>query len=123
MCSRLRPGVSGVLKDYEHVRFGGPTLWQHLFHLYQAFFLNYSVSADLRTGSILPLFKGKGAKANNEDNYRGITMFPTLTKIYEIVLLDKLEKIAARMPIFQTYNLDSRRGRLPRSFLHHFRIN
>ena len=48
VCSRLKPGVSGVLIDYEHIRFGGPSLWQHLFHLYQAFFLNYSVSADLK---------------------------------------------------------------------------
>ena len=31
---------------------------------------------------ILPLYKGRGAKANNKDNYRGTTMFPTLCKIY-----------------------------------------
>ena len=110
VCSRLKLGASGVLIDYEHIRFGGPSLWQHLFQLYQALFLNYSVSADLKTGIILPLFKGKGAKANNKDNYRGITMFSTLTKIYEMVLLDRLENLRARMSIFRTYNLDSRRG-------------
>ena len=26
VCSRLKPGVSGVLIDYEHIRFGGPSL-------------------------------------------------------------------------------------------------
>ena len=26
MCSRLKPGVSDVLTDYEHIRFGGPSL-------------------------------------------------------------------------------------------------
>ena len=83
-----------VLIDYEHIRFGGTSFWQHLFHLYQAVFLNYSVSADLKTEIILSLFKEKGAKANSKDNCRGITMFPTLTKIYEIVLLDRLEKSA-----------------------------
>ena len=42
---------------------------------------------------ILPLFnKGKSAKANNKDNYRGITLFPTLCKIYEMILLNSLEK-------------------------------
>ena len=76
VCSRLTPGVSGVLIDYGHIRFGGLSLWQHLFHVYQAFFFNYSVPVDLKTGIILPLFKGNGAKASNKDNYRGITMFP-----------------------------------------------
>ena len=41
---------------------------------------------------ILPLFKGKGAKANNKDNYRGRTLFPTLCNIYEMILLNRLEK-------------------------------
>ena len=41
----------------------------------------FSVCDDLKVGVILPLFKGKGAKANNKDNYRGITLFPTLCKI------------------------------------------
>ena len=44
VCFRLKPGVSDVLIDYEHIRFGGPSLWQHLFHLYQASFLNYCLS-------------------------------------------------------------------------------
>ena len=59
VCAKLKPGVSGVLIDYEHIQFGDPSLWQHLFHLYQAFFLNHSVSADLKTGIILPLSKEK----------------------------------------------------------------
>ena len=110
MCSRLKLGVSGVLIDYEHIRFGGPSLWQHLFQLYQALFLNYSVSADLKTRIILPLFKGKGAKANNKDNYRGITMFPTLTKIYEMVLLDRLEKFAGENAYFSNLQFGFQEG-------------
>ena len=43
----------------------------------------------------MPLFKGKGAKVNNKDSYRGITLFPTLCKIYILVLLNRLEKFAA----------------------------
>ena len=110
VCSRLKLGVSGVLIDYEHIRFGGPSLWQHLFQLYQAFFLNYSVSADLKTGIILPLFKGKGAKANNKDNHRGITMFPILTKIYEMVLLDRLEKFAGENAYFSNLQFGFQEG-------------
>ena len=124
MYFRLKPGVSGVLIEYVHIRFGGLSLWQHLFHLCQAFFLNHSVSADLKTGIILPLFKGKGAKASNKDNYRGITMFPTLTKIYGMVLLDRLEEFACENAYFSNLTIWIPGGRrLPGSFLHHFRIN
>ena len=68
VCSTLKFGVSGVEID--------------------------SVCDSLLTGVILPLFKGKGAEANNKDNYRGITLFPTLCKIYEMVVLNRLEKFA-----------------------------
>ena len=95
VCSDLKPGVSGVSLDYEHVRYAGPPLWRLLFHLYQQFFENFSVSKFLKTGIILLLFKGKGAKANNKDNYRRITLFPTLCKIYEMILLNGLEKFVA----------------------------
>ena len=95
VCSNLKPGVSGVSLDYEHVGYAGPPLWRLLFHLYQQFFEHFSVIKFLKTGIILPFFKGKGAKANNKDNYRGITLFPTLCKIYEMILLNRLQKFAA----------------------------
>ena len=37
----------------------------------------------------------KGAKASDQDNYRGFTLLPILRKIYEMVLLCRLEKHAA----------------------------
>ena len=48
------------------------------------------IPKSLKSGIILPLFKGKGARANNKDNYRGITLFPTFCKIYEMILLGRL---------------------------------
>ena len=75
VCSNLKLGVSGVSMDYEHVGYAGPPLWMLLFHLYQQFVENLSVSKFLKTGIILSLFKGKGSKVNNKDNYRGMTLF------------------------------------------------
>ena len=91
VCSKLKSGVSGVLIDYEHIRFGGLILWKLLHDLYQVFFDKSSVCKTLKTGLVLPLFKGKGAKANDKDHYRGITLFPTLCKIYEMIILNRLE--------------------------------
>ena len=81
VCSKLKSGVSGVLIYYQHVRFGGSILWKLLHYLYQVFFDKSSVCKTLKTGLVLPLFKGKGVKANNKDNYHGITLFPTLCRI------------------------------------------
>ena len=98
VCSNLKPG------------YAGPPLWRLLFHLYQQFFENFSVSKFLKTGIILPLFKGKGTKANNKDNYRGITLFPTLCKIYEMILLNRLEKFAEDNKYFSELQFGLRKG-------------
>ena len=104
VCSTLKLGVSGVEIDYEHIQFAGPPFWKLLFQLYQAFFNNFSVCDSLPTGVILPLFKGKDAEANNKDNYRGITLFSTLCKIYKVVLLNHLEKFPEQQDSFQICN-------------------
>ena len=91
VCSRLKRGTSGVLIDYKHISHAGPTLWRDLFLLYQDFFQTHTVPENLKSGVILPLFKGKGAKANNKDNHKGITMFSAFCKVYEMILLNKLE--------------------------------
>ena len=72
--SNLKSGVSSVEIDYEHIRHAGPPSWKTLFHFYQNSFENSIVCDSLLRGVILPPFKGKGAKANNKDNYKGITL-------------------------------------------------
>ena len=74
------------------------------------FFTNSSVPGSVLTGVILPLFKDKGAKANNKDNHRGITLFPTLCKIYEMVLLNRLESFAKDKGLFSDMQFGFREG-------------
>ena len=78
--------------------------------MYQQFFENSVVSKPLKIGITLLLFKGKGAKANNKDNYRGITLFPTLCKIYEMILLNSLEKFSIENEYFSELQFGFRRG-------------
>ena len=110
VCSRLKPGTSGVLIDYEHIGHAGPTLWRHSFLLYQDFFQTHTVPENLKSGVILPLFKGKGAKANNKDNYRGITMFATLCKVYEMTLLIRLGAFAKQNGFFSEMQFGLQEG-------------
>ena len=83
-----------------------------LFHLYENFFENSSVCDSLMRGVILPLFKGKGAKANMcyKDNYRGITLFPTLCKIYEMVLLHRVENYEEQNGLFSFMQVEFKEG-------------
>ena len=64
-------------------------------------------------------FKGKGAKANNKDNYRGMTLFPTISKIYEIILVNRLEKFASQKGYFSQMQFGFQKGVIG----HYFRNN
>ena len=108
--SNLKPGVSGISLDNEHIRFAGPTLWNRLFLLYRDFFETHTVPENLKTGVILTLFKGKGANTNNKDNYGGIAMFPTLCKIYEMILLSRLEVFAKQKGFFSEMQFGFQEG-------------
>ena len=55
VCSNLKPRVSGVFLDYEHIHYAGPSLWSLLFHMYQQFFENSVVCKSLKMGIILKL--------------------------------------------------------------------
>ena len=46
--SQLKPGVTGVSIDYEHIRFAEPNLWVLLHQLLQDFFYKFSVCDDLK---------------------------------------------------------------------------
>ena len=39
-------------------------------------------------GVIVPLVKDKTGNFNNVDNYRGITLSPVISKLFEMVVLD-----------------------------------
>ena len=40
VCSQLKPGVTGVSIDYEHIRFAGLNLWVLLHQVFQDFYIN-----------------------------------------------------------------------------------
>ena len=107
---RLKPGVANISIDYEHIRYAGPPPWKALFCLYRGFFESGSVCQILKTGIILPLFKRKGAKANNKDNYRGITLFPTISKISEMILVHRLEQFASQKGYFSQMQFGFQEG-------------
>ena len=53
-----------------------------IYHLFLRFFYDNGSPEMLKICMMLPLFKGKGLKAYDKDSYRGIAMFPVITKIF-----------------------------------------
>ena len=68
VCANLPLDKSGISLSYEHIRFGGLSLWKVLHKLFTKFFADMGVPTLLKTTLILPLFKGKGLKAYLKDN-------------------------------------------------------
>ena len=100
ICDNLKQGVTFIPFSYEHITFAGPDLWFYLFKLYERYFSECRMCSTIKSGQFLPLFKGKGTKASNKDNYRGITIFPTLCKVYELILLRRLKPFANENKFF-----------------------
>ena len=60
----------------------------------------------LKICTMLHLFKGKGLKAYDKDNYRGFALFPAMTlKIFEMILLKRLEDFARIKSYFCLFSL------------------
>ena len=48
------------------------------------------VPNDFGRGIVIPLIKDKRGNVNDSANYRGITISPVISKIFELCLMDKL---------------------------------
>ena len=61
----LKCGVAGGpdMTTYEHLKYGGPVLWDILSKLYLSLFASCDVPLQFKTFLILPLFKKKDSKA------------------------------------------------------------
>ena len=93
--SRLKcnksPGHDGIVS--EHVVFGGHYLPIHICLLFNAMLKHSSVPIDFSREIIIPLLKCKNGDASQLDMYRGITLSPTLSKLFESVLLETFEGV------------------------------
>ena len=71
----------------EHVIHAGPNMVVHLSLLFNALLRHSCVPDDFRFGVIKPLLKSKHGDLTKVDMYRGITLTPVISKLFEAVLL------------------------------------
>jgi len=78
-------GLDGI--QNEHIMYAGPSLAVHLCLLFNALLRHAFVPDDFRFGIIKPLLKNKHGDQSKPDMYRGITLAPVISKLFESVLL------------------------------------
>jgi hypothetical protein len=83
------PGYDQI--SYECVKYGGYKLYEHLTDLYNNIIKFTHVPQVLKHSVIIPLYKGKHKPRNLVGSYRGVSLTPTLNKILEKLVLNRLK--------------------------------
>lgn len=72
----------------EHLLYAHPVVSVHLSMLFRDMAIHYFVPDEFGKGIIIPLLKDKLGNANDLNNYRGITLVPIISKLFELVMLE-----------------------------------
>ena len=83
----------------EHIVYSHPSGIVHLCKLFNLKLKHNYVPTQFGFGIIIPLIKDKSGDVCNADNYRGITISPVISKVFECCLLAKFE------PYLYSHNL------------------
>ena len=78
-------GIDNVF--YEHFMYGGDSIIHILSKLYSSMLRLSYTPVSMNRGIIITLHKGGKKLKNDPNNYRAITLSPTMLKLYENILL------------------------------------
>ena len=76
---------------YEHITYGGQFILQALATLYSAMYSLSHTPDEMKRGVIITLHKGGRKRKDDPNNYRAITLSSVILKLYERILLHRLE--------------------------------
>ena len=83
------PGFDGITS--EHLKYGGVSLADLLCRLYNMCREQEYIPCNFRRGVQVPLYKGKNTCPLTPDNYRGITLLSTFSKLFEVLVWGRIE--------------------------------
>jgi len=76
----------------EHIQYAHPLLMVLISLLFNMVILHGMVPSDFARGIMIPLIKNNEGNKTSSDNYRGITLSPVISKLFEMVLLKDLQQ-------------------------------
>lgn len=83
---------------YEHIEFGGEILYKLLAKFFTALIrLSYAPS-EMKKGIIITLYKGGNKRKDNPDSYRAITLSSVILKLFERILLTRIQLFSRIQP-------------------------
>lgn len=94
---RKAGGHDGLLN--EHIVYASSNIAVHLSLLFTALIRHSFVPDSFRTGIIKPLLKTKHGDRTKLDMYRGITLTPVISKLFESILLELYGKFLCSDPL------------------------
>ena len=77
---------------YEHITFGGHTLSKWLCQLFTSILRQECVPSAFKQSITVTLHNGNGKPKTDPNIYRAISLLPVLSKLFEKVLLSRIEK-------------------------------
>lgn len=84
------PGPDGI--QNEHLKFGGNQTVKYLKTLFNSILVTEYIPSNFRHGMIVPLYKGKNKDKTSPNSYRAVTLTSTLGKLFEKILLVRMQK-------------------------------
>ena len=75
----------------ENIKYGGPVLFNHLLLLFNSFLTHGFLPEKFMSSSISPVIKDSKGDITSRSNYRPICISSTVSKLFEFVLLARLE--------------------------------
>ena len=91
------PGPDGL--DSEHIIYGGTALADCLTVLFNTIVASQYVPKSFRNGFTVPFLKRPTKDCTNPSNYRGISLLSNLSKVFEKLLLKRLQNVIDLSPL------------------------
>ena len=90
------PGADNIC--YEHLLFGGTLIRKVLVKLFSAMLEMSYIPLGMKRGIIITLFKGGNKNRKDPNNYRAITLTSCISKIFEKILLERMQATVSLRP-------------------------
>ena len=89
---KLRKAPGHDLIQNEHFKYGGVKLAKAITHLFNGILRTNYIPEQWSIGTIVPLYKGPPKPKGDPNSYRAISLLPCMYKLYEKVLLNRIQK-------------------------------
>ena len=108
----LKSGRSGGFDGLspEHLKFSGPVFRNWLCQIYNQICQLEMIPKCFKHGIIIPAYKGKGRDPLLKNNYRGITLTCVMSKVFEIILKERISPVLDDAGIPQVTQTAYRKG-------------